>query len=67
MNVVTKVSPVPASISVPPHEQEQFGENKSKLMTETGMNFSLIVRLMVNGYTVEDREGERFVTFKLSE
>jgi len=66
MNVVEKVNPVVASVSVPPAEQDVFAENKSKLMTTLCLNFSLIIRQMVNRFTVEERDGDKYVVFKLN-
>ena len=63
-------SPIAASISVPPLEQEEFNKNKARLLDVLKncgkqTNFSKLIRKFVNTATFEERDGEEYLIVKL--
>lgn len=63
-------SPVLASISVPPNEQQAFKQNRDSLMNlleKMGkkMSFSNIIRLVVNTGVIEERDGTKYLVVKI--
>jgi hypothetical protein len=70
MNVVKQRSAVKSSISVPPKEQPHFDEKRTSLMNsleglKLKMSFSNLVRLVVYGAVLDEREDGVYLTVKL--